>query len=74
MRPLLAWLRRLGLAGDDPPPAPGPLDELMGRYRHWMVTDRQLAARTIRRYEQGARLFLAWPGPGRAEALLVSRA
>ena len=30
----------------------------MGRYRHWMVTDRQLAARTIRRYEQGARLFL----------------
>ena len=59
MRPLLAWLGRLGLAGDDPPPsAPGPLDALMARYRHWMVTDRQLAARTIRRYEQGARLFL----------------
>jgi site-specific recombinase XerD len=58
MRPLLAWLGRLGLAGDDPPPVPGPLDELMGRYRRWMVTDRQLAARTIRRYEQGARLFL----------------
>jgi integrase/recombinase XerD len=59
MRPLLGWLGRLGLAGDDPPPArPGPLDELMGRYRHWMVTNRQLAARTIRRYEQGARLFL----------------
>ena len=58
MRPLLAWLGRLGLARDDPPPAPGPLDALMGRYRHWMVTDRQLAARTIRRYEQGARLFL----------------
>lgn len=59
MGPLLAWLGRLGLAGDDPPPVPGPLDELMGRYRHWMVADRQLAARTIRRYEQGARLFLA---------------
>ncbi len=58
MRPLLAWLGRLGLARDDPSPAPGPLDALMGRYRHWMVTDRQLAARTIRRYEQGARLFL----------------
>jgi site-specific recombinase XerD len=58
MRPLLAWLRRLGLATDDPPPPPGPLDALMGCYRHWMVTDRQLAARTIRRYEQGARLFL----------------
>jgi site-specific recombinase XerD len=58
MRPLLAWLRRLGLIADDPAPPPGPLDALMGRYRHWMVTDRQLAARTIRRYEQGARLFL----------------
>jgi site-specific recombinase XerD len=58
MRPLLAWLGRLGLATDDPLPAPGPLDELMGCYRRWMVTDRQLAARTIRRYEQGARLFL----------------
>jgi integrase/recombinase XerD len=58
MRPLLAWLGRLGLAGDDPPSVPGPLDELIGRYRHWMVTDRQLAARTIRRYEQSARLFL----------------
>lgn len=58
MRPLLAWLGRLGLAADDPPAAPGPLDALLGRYHRWMVTDRQLAARTIRRYEQGARLFL----------------
>jgi site-specific recombinase XerD len=58
MGPLLAWLRRLGLTADDPPAPPGPLDTLMGRYRRWMVTDRQLAARTIRRYEQGARLFL----------------
>src|SRR6266508_5165686 len=58
MRPLLGWLRDQGLCGDDPPPAPGRLDELMERYRHWMVTDRQLASRTISRYEQGARLFL----------------
>ncbi len=58
MRPLLAWLRDRGLCGDDPPPASGPLDELMERYRQWMVTVRQLAPRTIGRYEQGARLFL----------------
>ena len=58
MRPVLGWLRDQGLCGDDPPPAPGRLDELMERYRHWMVTDRQLASRTITRYEQGARLFL----------------
>lgn len=58
MRPLLGWLRAWDLCGDDLPPAPGPLDELMERYRQWMVTDRQLAPRTIVRYEQGARLFL----------------
>lgn len=58
MRPLLAWLRDRGLCEDDPPLEPAPLDELMERYRHWMVTDRQLAPRTISRYKQGARLFL----------------
>ena len=40
MRPLLGWLRDGGLCGEDPPPVSGPLDELIGRYRHWMVTDR----------------------------------
>lgn len=69
MRPLLGWLRDRGLCGEDPPLPPGPLDELMERYRRWMVTDRQLALRTISRYEQGARLFLdgrARKGAGRA--------
>lgn len=59
MRPLLDWLRERGLIWADPAPTPGPLDELMARYRRWMETDRQLAPRTIGRYEQGARLFLA---------------
>ncbi|MGH9041986.1 MAG: tyrosine-type recombinase/integrase [Acidimicrobiia bacterium] len=59
MRPLLDWLRERELIWADPAPIPGPLDELMARYRHWMATDRQLAPRTIGRYEQGARLFLA---------------
>ncbi len=59
MRPLLDWLRERGLCGDDPEPAVGPFDALMDRYRGWLVTDRQLAPRTIGRYEQGARLFLA---------------
>lgn len=59
MRPFLAWLRVQGLCADDaPPPVSGPLDELMARYRHWLVTERQLAPRTISRYEHGARLFL----------------
>jgi site-specific recombinase XerD len=58
MRPLLAWLAGLGLAEADPPPAPGPFDELMAGYRHWLTAERQLAARTMARYERGARLFL----------------
>ncbi|MDN5853975.1 MAG: site-specific integrase, partial [Actinomycetia bacterium] len=55
---LLAWLRQRDLCPDDPPPTPGPLDELMERYRHWMRTDRQLAPLTVRSYELGARVFL----------------
>jgi len=58
MRPLLAWLRQCDLCPDDPAPTPGPLDELMERYRHWMRTNRQLAPLTMLRYEQGARVFL----------------
>jgi integrase/recombinase XerD len=71
MRPLLVWLRGQGLCGDDPAPTPRPFDELMARYRHWMATERQLAPRTISRYEQGARLFLATrAGPGGGQAHL----
>lgn len=59
MSPLLEWLRGRGLCGDDPPPAAAtPLDELLDRYRDWLVAERQLASRTIKRYEQLARLFL----------------
>lgn len=58
LRPLLDWLRDQGLCRDDPAPAAGPLDALMERYRDWLVTDRQLAPRTIERYQKGARKFL----------------
>jgi site-specific recombinase XerD len=58
MRPLLTWLRERDLCPDDPAPTPGPLDELMEHYRHWMRTERQLAPLTIRTYELGARVFL----------------
>src|SRR4051812_36990926 len=63
MRPLLEWLRAEGVIGDDPVVAPGPLDALIGDYRRWMVEDRALAERTVGRYEQTARRFLA----GRAD-------
>jgi hypothetical protein len=57
-KPLLDWLRDIGVCGDDPAPAVGPVDALMERYRVWLVTDRQLAPRTVERYQKGARRFL----------------
>lgn len=59
MRPLLEWLRAEGVTGADPGVVPEPLDMLMGDYRRWMVQDRALGDRTVTRYEQTARRFLA---------------
>lgn len=57
LRPLLSYLRSLAVV-----PAPEatatPLDELLGRYRRWLVEDRALAARTVGRYVKAARRFL----------------
>jgi site-specific recombinase XerD len=64
MRPLMEWLRAEGLIGGDPAPPRRAADDLMDRYRSWMLTERGLAARTIGRYEKTARRFLA----GRAAA------
>lgn len=55
--PLLAYLREAGVV-----PAANrsltPLDVLLGQYRVWMVQERGLAAMTVLRYENTARLFL----------------
>lgn len=56
--PLVGFLRGLGVVPEEMVGAT-PVDELVDRYRSWMVTDRALAARTIRRYEETARRFLA---------------
>lgn len=57
MAPLLSFLREAGVipAADS---ALTPLDELLGRYRSWMVQERGLAALTVLRYESTARRFL----------------
>jgi integrase/recombinase XerD len=57
--PLLRWLRELNVV----PPVTSttrstPLDALVDRYHHWLVEDRGLATRTVRRYEATARRFL----------------
>lgn len=57
--PLLDYLRDEGVIGA-PEPAPATaLDELVGRYCRWLVTDRGLAPATVLRYEKLARRFLS---------------
>jgi len=57
--PLLDYLQDEGVI---PVPEAAPataLDELIGRYRRWLVADRGLAPATVLRYEKLARRFLA---------------
>jgi integrase/recombinase XerD len=63
VRPLLAYLRALGVV-----PAPGPCTpetpgaELLDRYRRYLAGERGLAPSTLPGYERVARRFLAWAG------------
>lgn len=57
LRPLLRYLRGLSVAPEETVGS-SPVDQLVGRYRVWLVEDRGLAARTVGRYETTARRFL----------------
>lgn len=57
LRALLRYLRDLGVVPGEAAGAT-PVDQLVSRYRAWLVGDRGLAARTVRRYEWTARGFL----------------
>ena len=44
-----------------------PVGELVEGFRDWLVSERRLAASTVKYYVHGARLFLGesgWAGPG----------
>jgi len=75
LEPLLRHLRALDVVPAETVGAT-PTDELVGRYRCWMLNDRALAERTIVRYEATARRFLAARAEGTggcgAEALTGS--
>ena len=60
LTPLLTYLRGLGVAPVLPAPvSAGPLDDLIERYRRYLVTERGLVATTVRYYLADARVFLA---------------
>jgi integrase/recombinase XerD len=55
----LDYLREIGVVPVAPPTAvAGPLEELLGAYRRYLVCERGLAESTIAAYEHSARLFL----------------
>lgn len=59
LTPLLTYLRGLGVAPVPVAPAPaGLLEELVERYRRYLVMERGLVAATVRYYLADARLFL----------------
>jgi len=54
---LLGFLGQQGVVAV-PVPAGGPVEEMVGRYRRWLVEERGLAQATVQRYVKLARLFL----------------
>ena len=60
LTPLLTYLRGLGVAPVlVAPVSAGPLDDLIERYRRYLVAERGLVATTVRYYLVDARAFLA---------------
>lgn len=66
LAPLLTYLQGLGVAPVVVEPASaGPLDDLIERYRRYLVTERGLTAATLPHYLADARMFLAdWVDAG----------
>lgn len=70
LRRPLEFLREVGAAPIAEPPS-GPVEELLGAYRRYLIEERGLAAATVADYEREARLFLA--GLQGCEALDLAR-
>jgi integrase/recombinase XerD len=59
MRPLLGYLAPLGVLPEAELPEPGPAEELLERYRQFLIVERGLVERTTRGYADAVRPFLA---------------
>lgn len=59
LRPLLEYLAPLGLLPIPQDPPPGPVEELLGRYRAWLLVSRGVTPGTARGYVDCVRPFVA---------------
>lgn len=59
LRPLLEYLAPLGVLPIPPDVAPGPVEELLGRYRAWLLVERGVTPGTARGYVDCVRPFVA---------------
>lgn len=66
--PLLEFLERQGVVAV-PVSDSGPVEELVGRYRRWLVDERGLAEATVKRYVKLARLFVTQHSTGSVPAV-----
>lgn len=59
LRPMLTYLRELGVAPPPPPPSPnGPVEVALERYRHYLTGERGLANASARAYVDAVRPFV----------------
>lgn len=59
LRPLLEYLAPLGVLPIPQDPPPGPVEELLGRYRAWLLVERGVTPGTARGYVDCVRPFVA---------------
>lgn len=59
LRPLLEYLTPLSVLPIPQDPAPGPVEELLGRYRAWLLLERGVTEGTARGYVDCVRPFVA---------------
>lgn len=74
LRPLLGYLRGLGVVAEPAPPGPAsPHERLLQDYASYLAAERSLAPGTVRYYLRFARLFISSVSDGTGPAWARSR-
>jgi integrase/recombinase XerD len=73
LRPMMDWLRSLGIVPVEDPPLTGPVDAVLGRYRRWLERERRLGEQTVKlRMHWAGQFLIAQVDSGRLELDQIS--